>query len=211
MTALCPRGLHVLADAAPGWRHDPVAQARAACEGGARVVQLRAKSATDREALAWGREIRALTRERGVGFVVNDRADWALACAADGVHLGQEDLAPGDLPDWIRARLAVGRSTHGPTQARHAVSEAPDYIAYGPLFDTASKDTGYGPRGLDALREIVAIAGERPVVAIGGIDAERARSAIRAGAAGVAVISAVAAAADPVAATRALVDAIGSA
>ena len=81
--ALC--GLHVLADDDPRWKWDPLEQARAACAGGARVVQLRAKHATDREVLAWGREIRRLCREAGALFVMNDRFDLALACQADGV------------------------------------------------------------------------------------------------------------------------------
>lgn len=104
-------GLHVLADDDPRWSRDPVAQARTACAAGARVVQLRAKHATDRQALEWARAIRTLTREAGVTFIVNDRFDWALACEADGVHLGQEDLSPDALPVAARARLAIGRSS----------------------------------------------------------------------------------------------------
>ncbi|MGI9431271.1 MAG: thiamine phosphate synthase, partial [Myxococcota bacterium] len=106
-------GLHVLADDDPKWQRDPVAQARAACEGGARVVQLRAKHATDRVAIEWGQAIRQVTRAAGLTFMVNDRFDWALACEADGVHLGQEDLPPAALPISARKRLVVGRSTHG--------------------------------------------------------------------------------------------------
>ena len=92
------RGLHVLADDAPHWKHDPVEQARAACRGGASVVQLRAKLAADREALAWALRIRELTRQAGALFIVNDRFDLALAAGADGVHLGQEDLPPTRIP-----------------------------------------------------------------------------------------------------------------
>jgi thiamine-phosphate pyrophosphorylase len=200
-------GLHVLADDDPRWKHDPIAQARAACEGGARVVQLRAKRATDSQALAWGREIRALTRAAGVAFVMNDRVDLALACRADAVHLGQDDLPP-EAARRVAPRLAIGRSTHDAEQLARALAEPIDYVAYGPLFGSASKDTGYGARGLAALREIASRCAPLPLVAIGGIDASNARSARAAGAHGLAVMSAVADAGDPLAAVRALLAAL---
>lgn len=203
-------GLHVLADDDPRWPHDPVAQARAACAAGAAVVQLRAKHATDRETLRLGREIRRATREHGVLFFVNDRFDLALLCEADGVHLGQEDLAPARIPAAARERLLVGRSTHTLEQARTALEGPCDYLAFGPVFGTTSKDSPYAPRGLDALAEVAALAAPRPVVAIGGIDVQGALQAARAGAAAVAVISAVAGAANPETAVRALRDAIAT-
>jgi thiamine-phosphate pyrophosphorylase len=200
-------GLHVLADDDPRWRHGPLEQARAACAGGARVVQLRAKRATDTQALGWGREIRALTRSTRVVFVVNDRVDLALACEADAVHLGQDDLPPADARR-IAPRLAIGRSTHDAAQLARALAEPIDYVAYGPLFGTASKDTGYDARGLAALREIASHCAPLPLVAIGGIDASNCAQALSGGAHGVAVISAVADAADPVAAVRELAAAL---
>ncbi len=207
--AVC--GLHVLADDAPGWPRGPVAQARAACQGGAAVVQLRAKSAGDREALAWAHEIRAITREAGALFFVNDRFDLALAARADGVHLGQTDLPPERLPESARARLRVGRSTHTPDEFQRALAEPVDYIAFGPIFGTTSKPSPHAAPGTSQLTQMVRAAGGRPVVAIGGIDVHNARSVMAAGAAGIAVISAVAGASDPVAATRALVARLRSA
>jgi thiamine-phosphate pyrophosphorylase len=204
-------GLHVLADDDPRWRHGPVAQARAACAGGAAVVQLRAKHATDGIALRLAREIRAATRAAGALFFVNDRFDLALLAEADGVHLGQGDLPPAALPAEARARLLVGRSSHTSDQARAATHERVDYVAFGPVFGTTSKDSAYDARGLAALAEAARIVAPLPLVAIGGIDVSRAAEAIRAGAAGVAVISAVAGAADPAASTRALVAAIAAA
>jgi thiamine-phosphate pyrophosphorylase len=198
----------VLADDDPRWGLDPVAQARAACAGGAAVVQLRAKRAIDRDALAWCGEIREITRASGTLFVVNDRFDLALAAGADGVHLGQEDIPPDRLPPEARERLLVGRSTHDAEQALCACREPIDYLAFGPIFGTTSKDSPYDARGLGALGEIAALSGSLPLVAIGGIDLQRVAQVIRAGAAAAAVISAVAAAEDPVAATRALVSAI---
>ena len=185
-----------------------MAQARAACEGRAAVVQLRAKRAIDRDTLAWCRAIREITRESGTLFIVNDRFDLAVATGADGVHLGQEDLPPGRIPAEAREELLVGRSTHDALQARRACQEPIDYLAFGPVFGTTSKQSDYDARGLAALGEIASIAGALPLVAIGGIDLRRVAEVIRAGAAAAAVISAVAGAEDPVAATRALVAAI---
>ncbi|MCZ6464146.1 MAG: thiamine phosphate synthase [Proteobacteria bacterium] len=201
-------GLHVLVDDDPRWGADPVAQARAACAGGARVVQLRAKHAGDRQVLAWADEIRALTRARGVRFVLNDRFDLALTSDADAVHLGQEDLPPDAIPAALRARLEVGRSTHTLEQARAARDEPIDYVAFGPVFATGSKDTGYSERGLDRMRRVAELVAPLPLVAIGGIGPGNAGEALRRGAAGVAVIAAVAGAADPEAATRSLVEAL---
>ena len=194
----------MLADDDPRWKWDPLAQARAACAGGAAVVQLRAKLAGDRQVLAWGREIRAATQRAGVLFFVNDRFDLALALEADGVHLGQEDLPPARLPEAVRARLLIGRSTHTPEQIRTARDEPVDYLAFGPVFGTHSKRSAWSERGLTALAGAAAEARPRPLVAIGGIDAESAADVRAAGAAGFAVISAVAGASDPEAAVRAL-------
>lgn len=198
-------GLHVLADDDPRWPKDPVAQAREACEGGAPVVQLRVKQATDAQTLEWARAIRAVTREAGARFVVNDRFDIALLSDADAVHLGQDDLPPEALPADARARLAVGRSTHTTDQLRATRDEDVDYVAFGPVFGTTSKMSEYTDRGLDALREAARLAAPRPLVAIGGITADHVTALRDAGAAGFAVISVVAAAPDPVVATADLV------
>jgi thiamine-phosphate pyrophosphorylase len=197
-------GLHVLADDDPRWPLDPVAQARAACAGGAAVVQLRAKHATDRQLLAWAGTIRALTRDSGVLFVVNDRFDLALAAQADGVHLGQDDLPPAGIPAEVRQSLRVGRSTHTLEQARATRDEPVDYVAFGPVFGTRSKDSPYPARGLERLADVVACVAPRPVIAIGGIDRSNVATVAHSGAAGVAVISAVAASDDAAGAAREL-------
>jgi thiamine-phosphate pyrophosphorylase len=212
VSAHLPRwgGLHVLADDDPRWPRDPVEQAQAACAGGAAVVQLRAKLAPDRTALAWGEAIRAATQRAGALFCVNDRVDLALACGADAVHLGQGDLPPARIPpDW-RARLAIGRSTHTPEQVARACAEPVDYVAFGPVFDSHSKTQEWSARGLAALADAVKCAAPRPVVAIGGIDASRAADVRAAGAAGFAVIAAVAGAASPENAVRELAHAWAS-
>ncbi len=199
------RGLLMLADDSPTWKWDPVEQAQAACEGGASAVQLRAKHATDTDALRWADAIRALTRRFGAAFFINDRFDLALACEADGVHLGQGDLPPAEIPADVRERLLIGRSTHDFDQVAAACREPVDYIAFGPVFGTQSKASEYSARGLGMLTEVARTCAPRPVVAIGGIDSGCARAVAAAGAAGIAVISSVAAAPDPVAATRELV------
>jgi thiamine-phosphate pyrophosphorylase len=204
------QGLHVLADDDPRWHSDPVAQSAAACAGGARVVQLRTKHATDQQTVNWGREIRALTRGCGATFVVNDRFDLALACGADAVHLGQDDLPPDAVPPTVRKQLWIGRSTHDLTQARAAISEPVDYVAFGPVFGTTSKESEYDARGLRMLSEIATHVAPLPLIAIGGIDADNIPRLLAAGATGAAVISAVAAAHDPEAATRTLVAAFGA-
>lgn len=198
-------GLHVLADDDPRWPAGPVAQAQAACDGGAAVVQLRTKHATDGQTLDWARTIRTLTRRAGVLFILNDRFDLALAAEADGVHLGQSDFPPARLPERARERLTVGYSTHDVEQATAAAGEPVDYVAFGPVFGTASKDSPYSPRGLEALELAARAVAPRPLVAIGGITRSNLPQVLASGAAGAAVISAVADAGEPAAATRALV------
>ena len=171
------------------------------------MIQLRAKTATDRETLAWAAGIRSLTRAAGVLFIVNDRFDLALAADADGVHLGQEDLPPERLPASARKQLLVGRSTHTLDQARASRHEPIDYLAFGPVFGTTSKDSAYDSCGIDPLARVVEEVAPLPVVAIGGIDASNARQVAAAGAAAIAVISAVAGSEDPAGATRRLIHA----
>jgi len=204
VTAARVAGLYVLADDDPRWPHDPIEQARAALAGGASVVQLRAKHAGDRQILAWGAAIRRLARAHGALFFVNDRFDLAIACEADGVHLGQDDLPPQRIPADARARLRIGRSTHTLDQVRAARVEPIDHVAFGPLFGTASKDSPWPARGLAALAEAVAVAAPLAVAAIGGITAATARAVVEAGASAVCVIGAVAGAPDPERAAREL-------
>ena len=125
----------------------------------------------------------------------------ALLAGADGVHLGQDDLAPEQIPVDARARLLVGLSTHTLAQVRESRARPVDYIAFGPVFTTSTKAGAFAARGLSLLREAVALAG-RPVVAIGGISAATAPDVRATGAVAAAVISAIADASDPAEATR---------
>jgi thiamine-phosphate diphosphorylase len=121
------------------------------------------------------------------------------------VHLGQGDLPPSALPREARERLAVGRSTHTKEQLLAARDEDVDYVAFGPVFGTTSKDSEYAKRGLDALAEAVSLASPRPLVAIGGIGADDVAALRKMGASGIAVISVVAGAKNPTAAAKDLV------
>ena len=199
------RGIYPLADDDPRWRHGPRSVVEAVLAGGATALQLRLKHTGDRDALALLRWAVERTRRAGAVLIVNDRFDLADLGAADGVHLGQDDLAPERIPAALRERLLVGLSTHSLDQVYQSRQRPIDYIGFGPVFGTASKQSEWKPRGSDMLAEAVKRAG-RPAVAIGGIDAGNAAEVSRAGAAAAAVISAIADASDPIAATRALAE-----
>jgi thiamine-phosphate diphosphorylase len=156
-------------------------------EGGAKIVQLRAKIMLPRDFLELARKARAVTRRYDCRLIVNDRVDIALACDADGAHLGQEDL-PLRAARKIMPRRIIGISTHDLEQAREAEREGADYIGFGPLFGTHTKDTGYRARGVDMLQEIRA-AVKLPIVAIGGINQSNVAQVWRAGADSAAIIS----------------------
>ncbi len=156
-------------------------------EGGARLLQLRVKHLTTREHLNIAKEVRELTRRYRALLIVNDRADIALAAEADGVHLGQEDLPLAAARKILGQEKVIGISTHSKEQALAAEREGADYIGFGPLFSTSTKKTGYAPQGLEQLQRIRSLV-HLPIVAIGGITAERAPSVLRAGASAVAMI-----------------------
>lgn len=155
--------------------------------GKAPLVQWRFKGLTDAEALSGARELREATRDLGVLLIINDRPDIARMVEADGVHLGQEDLDPEDARALLPGVL-IGVSTHNRAQFQTALSKPVDYIAVGPVFETASKANPDPVVGLS----FVAWAGERttkPIVAIGGITGANALAVTQAGARGLAVIS----------------------
>lgn len=172
-----------------------------AIAGGVTVVQLRDKGLADGEVYRVGRELSALVRHRGALFFVNDRVDLALALAADGVHVGQSDLPVEAVRAIAGRRLLVGASTHSLAQAQDLVEV--DYVGFGPVFATPSKEDAEAPTGVGALRE-AARAASRPLVAIGGVSVRNAAALQGCGIAGVAVISAILGAADPRAAAAAL-------
>lgn len=181
--------------------HEPVGAAAAALRGGVEILQLRLKGKPDREVLSLARLIASLCRDKGVPFFLNDRPDLALACGADGVHVGQSDLPPGKVRELFARRLLVGVSTHTVRQIREACTVRPDYLAVGPVFPTLTKPRR-GAIGLSLLRHVPA--GAPPAFAIGGIEASNLRRVLAAGSSRIAVTGAVFRAADPAAAARCL-------
>ncbi|MCE2390002.1 MAG: thiamine phosphate synthase [Proteobacteria bacterium] len=197
------RGVCALADDAPERRWPARRVVEGAIAGGAIAVQLRLKRTPDAQALELARWAVGRCRFAGAALIVNDRFDLADLAGAEGVHLGQDDVAPEEIPAPLRERLAIGLSTHTLEQVRQSRDRPIDYIGFGPVFGTRSKTSEYSARGLERLAEAVAAA-RHPVVAIGGIDAENIDGVARAGAAAAALIGAVADAAVPAAATREL-------
>ncbi len=182
---------------------DPVESVRLVLEGGARLVQLRAKHATARELAQMGQAIRALTRRYGALFIVNDRLDIALAVEADGVHLGQDDLPVPLARKLAGEAFIIGVSAETLEEAQRAEAEGADYLGVGPMFATTTKPdagTPIGPERLRAIKQAVSI----PVYGIGGITSQNAPLVMQAGADGVCVISAIIGAPDPTEATRQL-------
>ncbi|OLZ42270.1 thiamine phosphate synthase [Natrinema saccharevitans] len=182
---------------------------RAAIDGGVDAVQLREKDASARSRYELGLELRELTADAGVDLLVNDRVDIAEAIDADGVHVGQSDLSVGVARDLFGPDAIVGCSTSTVAEAREAEREGADYLGVGAVYGTSSKDVedgkdGIGPERIAEIVDAVSI----PVVGIGGITADNAGPVVEAGAAGVAVISEIATAAAPAAATEALAEAV---
>ncbi|NCD21987.1 MAG: thiamine phosphate synthase [Spartobacteria bacterium] len=176
---------------------------RAAVAGGVTCVQVREKDCGTREFIEEARAVQAALRGTGVPLIVNDRVDVALAVGADGVHLGQGDMPLADArrlgpPSWI-----VGISAETVEDAVRAERDGADYVGVSPVFRTPTKTDHAAPLGLAGLRAIRA-ATKLPLVAIGGLHAGNARETIRAGADGLAVVSAIVAADDPRAAAAEL-------
>ncbi len=161
-------------------------------DGGATLVQLREKHASPRDFFREAEAALRVARERGVRVVVNDRADVALACGAGGVHLGQDDLPPEAARRLLGDQFIVGYSTHDLGQLAEAARLPVDYVAFGPVFPTRSKENPDPVVGLELLaRARRALPPSIPLVAIGGITRENARAALDAGADSVAVIGAL--------------------
>lgn len=171
--------------------------ARLAADGGADTLQLRDKRPLALEALvAVARPVHELLRARGVALIIDDRIDLAAALGASGVHLGARDAPPRAARAALGTAAIVGRTANGYDEALRVAREPVDYLGVGPVFATGSKRDPAPVLGLAGLRRIVA-AVDKPVIAIGGIDAGRVAGVLDCGAHGVAVLSAVAAAADP--------------
>jgi thiamine-phosphate pyrophosphorylase len=174
---------------------DPLAQAAAALDGGARVLQLRWKEAPSGEVLQATRRLVALAAGRAL-VILNDRPDLAVLAGADGVHLGEEDLPVAEARAIVGEGLLLGRSTRTLADGLAALAAGADHVGFGPVFATATKSIAAPPRGLAMLREVAAGL-PAPVVAIGGIGLDTIGEVAAAGAACAAVIGALFDAAEP--------------
>ena len=163
---------------------------RAAIAGGATVIQLREKEISTRTFVALGQRLLSITREAGVPLIINDRLDVALAIDADGLHIGQEDMPACLARGLLGPEKLLGVTVSNAEEAQQAERDGADYLGTDPVFATPTKKDAGPPIGLEGLR-CISKAVSIPVVGIGGVNANNAADVIRAGAAGVAVISAV--------------------
>jgi thiamine-phosphate pyrophosphorylase len=179
---------------------------RGVLAGGARCVQIREKGLSDRALLARARQVAAAAHEAGALAIVNDRPDLAVLAAADGVHVGREDVGVREARRIVGPDRIVGSSTHSVAEARAAAEAGADYIGCGPMFPSDTKPQAVIP-GPALLGEVTAAVG-LPVMAIGGIAAENAAGVAAAGATWLAVSAAISGADDPEAVTRRLAEAV---
>ncbi len=185
-TIKLPR-LYAIIDPAQIGERTSIEVAEALLSAGVQLIQLRDKHAASRELFAGAQEISAVVRKAGGIFILNDRVDVARAVDADGVHVGQEDLPVDSTRALMGAGKIIGFSTHDLDQIREADRSSADYVAFGPIFATTSKqdpDPVVGLEGLRAARRLT----RKPLVAIGGITLENAPSVLKAGADSIAVI-----------------------
>jgi thiamine-phosphate pyrophosphorylase len=169
---------------------------------GARLIQLRIKDREDAEIARAAREALAICENAGAQLILNDYWRIALDVGADYIHLGQEDLDGADI-STLRARgIRIGVSTHDEAELARALALAPDYIALGPIFPTILKAMRFGPQGLSRIGEWKQRIGAIPLVAIGGLNVERGKACLAAGADVVSVVTDITLNADPEGRTR---------
>lgn len=193
---------HVLTDLRFQQRFSHAELARFAAEGGADTIQFRQKSGSVRDMLAEARHAASVCREWDVPFLVNDRLDVALACRAGGIHLGQQDFPVREARSILGTEAIIGGTATTVEEALAMQEAGADYVGFGPVFPTTSKDHPAPVKGLANLAHVCA-AVRIPVIAIAGISVERVGPVIRAGAHGVAVMTAVTTADNPALAARA--------
>jgi thiamine-phosphate pyrophosphorylase len=158
-------------------------------EGGATLIQLREKHASPAEFFEAAKTAIDIARNHDVRIIINDRVDIALALKADGVHLGQDDLPPEKARDILGRDAIIGFSTHTIEQALAAAKMPVDYIAFGPIFPTKTKENPSPVVGIETLAAVRKIVGEIPLIAIGGIDKSNVQNVLNAGADVTAIVS----------------------
>lgn len=202
--------LHVITDTTMQSQFTHAELAELAIQGGADTVQFRQKQGTTRELVATAQAMQSVCEQHKIPLIVNDRADIALAAGATGAHFGQDDMPVSIGRRILPAKAIIGASARTEEKILEAITEGADYIGFGPIYGTSSKPDAEMAKGLERLRRMCDIAA-CPVIAIGGIGIETAGDVIRAGAHGIAVISAVCAHPEPHIATQALLNEIQAA
>ncbi|MFT4552791.1 MAG: thiamine-phosphate pyrophosphorylase [Chlamydiales bacterium] len=190
------KGLYVIVNSTTDDEYSPIELAKMAIRGGADVIQFRDKEKGSDAFLFFSKGIRDLCQEAGVTFIVNDRVDIAEAVDADGVHLGQGDFPISVARSVLGEDKIIGGTAGNLEEARRVEESGANYIGFGHIFPTQSKEKEGAPLGLEALEELCCTT-DLPVIAIGGISEENVCSVIESGATGVAVISAVCDSEDP--------------
>ena len=199
--------LHLLTDVALQSRFSHEELAQLGIAGGADTIQLREKGGSTRRMIEVAKRMLAVCREAGVPLIVNDRIDVALAADADGVHLGQSDFPIPLARELLGKDKLIGGSAATLEEARVCLAEGADYVGFGPVYVTSSKENAGPVSGPAVLKHVVEMI-PLPIIAIGGITAENVREVMKAGAYGVAVISAVCCQVDPEGAANELREAL---
>ena len=199
--------LHIITDTTLQSQFTHTELAELAIAGGADTLQFRQKEGTTRQLIAAAQSMQMVCNQHKVPLIVNDRADIALAVGAAGAHFGQDDMPVSIGRQILSTNTIIGASARTEEKILAAISEGADYIGFGPIYGTTSKPDAEMAKGLDRLRRMCDIAA-CPVIAIGGIGIQTAADVIRAGAHGIAVISAVCAHPEPTVATQALLNEI---
>ena len=188
--------LHVLTDICLQTHFSHLELAELAIAGGADTIQFRQKDGATREMIRVAEQMQALCKRAGVTFIINDRVDVAIASHADGVHLGQDDFPIPLARKLLGEEAIIGGSAGSVEEARKCLQDGADYVGFGPVYPTTSKEDAGPAAGLGLLKQVVE-AIPLPVIAIGGITADNTPPVIKAGAHGIAVISAVCCQNDP--------------
>lgn len=201
--------LYLITDRFQAKGRDLCAVVEAALQGGVRAVQLREKNLSARDLYELAVTMRGLTTRHGAKLLINDRVDVAQAVEADGVHLGEAGLPVRVVRGMLGADKLIGVSCHSPESATAAEQGGADFITFGPVFFTPSKAVYGAPQGLEKLRQVAACV-RLPVFGLGGIDQTNVADVKGAGAAGIALISAIIASQDPQNAAQALLGVLDS-
>lgn len=167
---------------------DPLELARALTSAGAKLVQFRHKEFYSRQAYELAQAIGRIVQQAGATYIVNDRADIAMMLAADGVHVGQDDLPPAEVRKLVGPDMLIGYSTHNEQQLRAGDREPVNYLALGPIFGTMSKENPDPVVGIEELVRLRVVT-RKPLVAIGGLTRQNAADVLNAGADAVVVLS----------------------